>query len=131
MLLGGVQARFIGLDVGEIEGIGAAQVAVDEDVAGFEEQVDALACADLEVVAALGADVDVGFELGFEEDGAAARALDPEAFGLDAGGLAVVRDWREGRFCAEILIAVRIAVGLAVVVGPRLGLGRLNQAIPV
>jgi hypothetical protein len=50
-----------------------------------------------EVVAALGADVEVGFELGFEEDGAAAGALDPEALGADAGR--TMPNWTPGEEC--------------------------------
>ncbi len=53
-------------------------------IAGLEQQVDALARADFEVVLALGADVQVGCEIGLADGLAAARALDPEAFGADS-----------------------------------------------
>jgi hypothetical protein len=66
------------------------------------------------VVVALGADVQVGFEFGLEENGAAAGALDPKALGSYAPGLTIVGDWGKVGF-AKILIGV--AVRLAIVVG--------------
>ncbi len=110
LFLGGSETLFVGLDVGEVEWIGGAQAAVDEGVAGVEEELNALTGADLEVIAALGADVGVGLELGLEEDGAATGALDPEALGFDAGGLTVVGDWGKCGFRAEV--GIGIAVGL-------------------
>ena len=77
------EALLVGLDVGEVERIGGAQAAVDQLVAGLEQQVDALARAELEVVLALGADVEVGFKIGLADGLAAAGALDPEALGAD------------------------------------------------
>ncbi len=41
--------------------------AVDELVAGLEEEFDALTGADFEVVLALGADVEIGLDVGLEE----------------------------------------------------------------
>ena len=56
------QALLVGLDVDEVQRIGGAQAAVDELVAGLEQQVEALAGADFEVMLALGADVEVGLQ---------------------------------------------------------------------
>ena len=61
--LRGAQPLLVGLHVGKVERVGGAQAAVHQFIAGFEQQVDALARADLEVVLALGADVQVGFEV--------------------------------------------------------------------
>ena len=85
LLLGDGEALFVGLDVVEVQWVSRAEVAVDDGVSRLEEGGDALGGADLEVVAALGADAEVGFELGFEERSAAAGALDPETLGADAG----------------------------------------------
>ena len=74
----------VGLQVGEVERIGGAELEVDEFVAGLEQVVDAAAGVDAEVVAAFGADLLVGLDFGLEDDLAAAGALDPEALGADA-----------------------------------------------
>ncbi len=68
LLLGFGEAFLVGLEVGEVERVGGAELEVDEFVAGFEELVDALAGVDAEVVAALGADLLVGLEVGLEDD---------------------------------------------------------------
>ena len=58
-----LEALLVGLDVGEVERVSGAQAAVHQLIAGFEQQFDALARADLEVMLALGADVQVGLQL--------------------------------------------------------------------
>jgi len=110
LFLGGDEALLVGLNVGEIERIGGAQASIYQGVTGFEQEFNAFAGADLEVMTALGANVDIGFELSLEEDASAAWALNPEALRFDTGGFAVVGYWSEGGFCAEI--GVGIAVGL-------------------
>ncbi len=77
------QPLLVGLHVAEVERIGGAQAAVNQFVAGLEQQVDALPRAELEVVLALGADHQVGLEIGLVDGLAAARAFDPEALGAD------------------------------------------------
>ena len=62
------EALLVGLQVGELQRIGGAEVEVDEFVAGIEQDVDALAGADAEVMAAVGADVQVGVDVGLEDD---------------------------------------------------------------
>jgi len=52
--LRGAEPLLVGFYVGEVERISGAQAAVHQLVAGFEQQADALAGADLEVVPALG-----------------------------------------------------------------------------
>ena len=83
LLLRFSEAFFVGLKVGEVERVGGAELEVDEFVARLEKILDAFACADAEVVAALGANLLVGLEFGLEDDLPAARATDPEALGAD------------------------------------------------
>ena len=78
------EAVLVALEVSEVEGVGGAELEVDELVARFEEEVDATAGVDLEVVAALGADVEVFDEVLFEDGLGAPGALDPEALGAGA-----------------------------------------------
>ena len=78
------QALLVGLEVDEVERVSGAEAAVDELIAGFEQEIDTLARADFEVVLALGADVEVGLEIGIEDGLAATGALGPEAFGADS-----------------------------------------------
>ncbi len=78
------QALLVRLEVNEIERVSGAEAAVDELVAGFEKEVEALARADFEMILALGADVEVGLEIGIEDSLAAAGTLCPEAFGADS-----------------------------------------------
>ena len=63
-----------------------------ELVAGFEQAGDALAGAQAEVMAALGADLEVGFEVGLEENLAALGTAHPEAFGAHGAFSRVVND---------------------------------------
>jgi len=80
-LLRGAEALLVGLHIGEFERVSRAQAGVHELIAGIEQQGNALACADFEVVLALGADVQVGFEVGLPDGLAAAHALGPKALG--------------------------------------------------
>ncbi len=68
LLLGFEEALFIGLEVSEVEGVGGAELEVDQFVARFEEVVDAGAGVDAVVVTAFGADLLVGLDLGLEDD---------------------------------------------------------------
>ena len=61
--LRGPQPLLVGLHIGKVQRVRGAQTGIHQFIAGFEQQVDALAGGDLEVVPALGADVQVGFEL--------------------------------------------------------------------
>ena len=83
-LLSLTQALLVRLQVDEVERVGGAEAAVDNLIAGLEEQVESLASADFEVVLALGADVEIGLQIGVEDGLAAAGTLGPEAFGADA-----------------------------------------------
>jgi hypothetical protein len=91
LFLGFGEAALVGLEVGEVERVGGAEVEIDELVAGFEELVDAGAGVDAEVQAAVGTDHEVGLEVGLPDDLAALIALDPESLGAD-GLLGVVDD---------------------------------------
>ena len=91
LLLGFGEAVLVGLEVGEVEGVGGAELEVYQLVAGLEEVVDAAAGVDAEVIAALGADLLIGLEFGLEDDLLAVGAADPEALGAD-GLLGVVDD---------------------------------------
>ena len=73
-LLGFGEAFFIGLEVGELERVSRFEFEVDELIAGFEEVFDAAAGVEAEVIAALGTDLEIGFEIGLEEDRAAGSA---------------------------------------------------------
>src|SRR5882757_2737334 len=90
LLLLSRKSLFIGLQIGEVERIGRFEFEIDELVAGFEQGSDARTGVDLEVVAALWADVLVGIQIGLPDDLATVRALDPEALGAD--GLLLVVD---------------------------------------
>jgi len=93
-LLGLREAKFVGLEVGKLERVGGGEVEIDELVAGVEEVFDAGAGVELEVAAAVHADLQVGFEIGLPERFAALATLDPKAFGADfvvGGGLNLVR----------------------------------------
>jgi hypothetical protein len=99
------QALLVGLHVGKVQRIGRAQAAIHQFIAGFEQQFDALAGADLEVMLALRANVQVGFEIGLEDGLAAAQALDPQALGahVSFAGSGPVR--RRGRTRTRRLLA--------------------------
>src|ERR1017187_4310676 len=77
----GCEALLVGLHVGKVEWVSRSQAAVHQFIARFEQQADALARADLEVMLAFGADVEVGVQVGLEDDLAAAQALHPKALG--------------------------------------------------
>src|SRR5216683_2209079 len=83
LLLGVGEALLVGLEVGEVERVGGAEFEVDEFVAGLEQVLDAGARVDAEVMTALGADLEVGLKLGFEDDLEAAGATDPQALGAN------------------------------------------------
>src|SRR5258708_1256486 len=89
--LGFFEALLVRLQVVEFQRIGRAKSEVYQFVAGFKEIVDAGAGVDAEVMAAVGADLLIGFEFRLEEDLAAVRAADPQALGAD-GLLRVVDD---------------------------------------
>ena len=91
LLLGLGEALLVGLQVGELERIGGAELEVDEFVAGFEQVVDAFAGVDAEVIAAFRADVLVGGDVRLEDDLLAGGAAHPQALGAH-GLLRVVDD---------------------------------------
>ncbi len=84
LALSGDEAFAIGLAIDEVERVGGFEIAIDEGVTRLQQQRDALARAHLEVFATFGADVEVGVDVGFEEDLSAAVTLAPEALGADA-----------------------------------------------
>ena len=71
------QPQLIGPHVGEVQRVGGAQAGIDPFVARFQQKVDPRASAELEVVLALGADHQVGFEIGLIERLAATGTFDP------------------------------------------------------
>ena len=77
------QALLVGLYVDEFQRVSGAQTAVNDLIAGLEQHVEPLAGAHSEVMLALGTDVEVGFEVGFEDGLPAAGTLDPEPLGAD------------------------------------------------
>ena len=89
LALSGDEAFAIGLAIDEVERVGGFEVAIDEGVTRLQQQRDALARTHLEVFATFGADVEVGVDVGFEEDLSAAVTLAPEALGADARLFAV------------------------------------------
>src|SRR6185437_12354488 len=97
LLLLPVKAVLVGLEVCEVERVGGAKACVDEFVAGVEQHLDALTGADLEVIAAVRTDLEVGFEVGVEDWLAALGTLGPESLGAnlvvggrnDLGGVAL------------------------------------------
>ena len=91
LLLGFGEAAGVGFEVGELEGVGGAEIAVDEGVAGLEELGDAGLGGEAEVIAAFGTDLEVALELFLEDVLAAGAALGPEALGAD-GLFGVVDD---------------------------------------
>ena len=82
--LGLAQARLIALDVCELERVCRTEVAINEGIAGFEQHVQTLAGTDAEVARTLGADVEVGLEVGLPKNLTTAIALDPQSFCADA-----------------------------------------------
>ena len=84
VFLGSEQSLLVGLNVDEIQGVGRAQAGINELVTGVKKKVESLARPDPEVVLALGTNAEVGFEVGFKEGLAAARALGPETFGANS-----------------------------------------------
>ena len=82
-LLSLAQALLVGLEVSEPERVSGTKAVVHQLVAGLEEHFNALAGAQFEVMLALGADVQVGGQIGFPDGLAAAHAFDPEALGAD------------------------------------------------
>ena len=89
LALGFGETFFVGLEVGELEGIGGAEFEIDELVAGFEQVIDAAAGVDAIVMSAAGTDFEIGCDLGLEDDLFAGGAADPEAFGTDCLPLVV------------------------------------------
>ena len=89
-LLRFAQALLVRLEVGEFEGIGGTEAAVHQFVTGLEEHLNALAGAEFEVMMALGADVQVGGQIGLPDGLAAAHTLDPQAFRTDRFGFVAV-----------------------------------------
>jgi hypothetical protein len=75
------QALLVGLYIGKVQRVGRAQAAVHQLIAGLQQQRDPLPGANLEVVLALGADVQVGFEVRLPDGLPAAQALGPQALG--------------------------------------------------
>src|SRR5580658_3643306 len=75
------QTLLIGPYIDKIQRIGGAQAGIDEFVTRLEQQIDAPSRAELEVVLALGANLQVGLEFGLEKKLATARAFDPQALG--------------------------------------------------
>src|SRR6266849_4162359 len=75
--LGFSQARGVGLGVDELERVGGGHARVVLGPAAVEEHFEALRGIHFEVKLALGADVEIGFEVLAEDDGAAGFALDP------------------------------------------------------
>ncbi len=84
LLLCNAQALLIRFHISEIKRIGGSQAGIDQLIARLEQHVDALARSDLEMVLALGANVEIGIQLGLVERLAAARTLYPETFGADS-----------------------------------------------
>lgn len=117
LLLGFEEAAAVGLEVSELEGVGGAEVEVDELVAGFEEIVDAGSGVDAVVVAAAGADLEVGCDVSFEDDLLTGGATGPETFGAD-GLLVVVDDLVLFAFePAHALGALRVRLDYCIAVG--------------
>ena len=77
------QPLLVGLHVGKIQRIGRAQTHVHQLIARLQKQLDALPRADLEVVLALGTDIQVGFKIRLPDRLPAAQALDPQALGAN------------------------------------------------
>src|SRR5271166_5481781 len=96
-----MQPLLVGLDVGKVQGVGGAQAAVHQLIAGLEQQIKAFAGANLEVILALGANVEVGLQVRLEDDLAAAGTLDPESLGANSS-------------LAGVPIALRGAIVLAI-----------------
>src|SRR5713226_3312243 len=84
LFLGLFETRGVGFGVDELERVGGGHARVVLRPAAVEEHFEALAGVHLEVKLALGADVQIGFEVLAENDGAARIALDPQAFGAHA-----------------------------------------------
>jgi hypothetical protein len=76
-------ALFVGLHVGKVERVAGAQPGVDQLVTGFEQHFNARTRADFEVMLALGADVQISFEIGLINGLAAAGAFHPQALGAN------------------------------------------------
>src|SRR5581483_1740392 len=74
------QPLLVGLHICEIQRVRRAEAAVDQLIAGLEQQVDPLARIDFEVMLALGTYVQVGFEIGLPDRGPAPWALGPQPF---------------------------------------------------
>ena len=83
LLLFLLKAIFVGFEVDEAERVSGAKAGVDELIAGVQQHIDALAGADLEVMAAVRTDLQVGFEVGVEDRFAALRTLGPQTFGAN------------------------------------------------
>ena len=77
LALGFGEPLFVGLEVGELEGIGGAELEIDELISGFEEGFDSAAGVDAVVMPAAGTDFEIGCDLGFESDLLAGGAADP------------------------------------------------------
>jgi hypothetical protein len=86
LLLGFGETAFVRLEVGELERVGGLQVEIDELIPWFEQVGDARAGVKAEVVAALGADLEVGFEVCFEDGLMTGAAFRPQALGPDGLG---------------------------------------------
>ena len=79
-----LQARCVGFGVREVQRIVRGQSRIVLDPAAIEQQLQTLARIQPEVILAFRADVRIGFQILFPDDGAAAGALGPQPFGLYA-----------------------------------------------
>src|SRR6476646_3229898 len=79
ILLRLAKALLVGLDVCKVEWISRTKAAIDQLVAWFEERIQPLTRANLEVELALWADIHVGLKIGLPDGLPAARALDPKS----------------------------------------------------
>ncbi len=106
------QPLLVGLHVSEVQRIGRAQAGVNQLVAGLKQRVDALPRAELEVVLALGADQQIGFEIRLINGLAAAGAFHPQALGANVlrarfGPVLPCRPTRLGRILAVLALKPR------------------------
>ena len=103
LFLGLAKALLVGLDVVEVQRVGGTKAAIHQLIAGLQQHLDALLRIHFEVVLALRADVQIGFEVGLVDRLPAAETLDPETLGADSP-LAVARVWTDRyRFVFAVL----------------------------
>src|SRR6267142_5052359 len=84
LFLGFPEARGVGLGVNKLERVSRGHAGVVLGPAAVEEHFESLSGIHFEMELALGADVEIGFEVLAENDGAAGFALDPQALGAHA-----------------------------------------------